>query len=398
MHGYRAARAFDGDRFLPGGALVLVDDGRIVGVESEDFPAPTGCTVTGLPGATLLPGLVDAHVHLCGDSGPRALDQLPDLSDDELDTVIAASMAAQLAGGVTAVRDLGDAGWAVADRHRGAPFGPTVVASGPPITSPGGHCAGMGGEASGETGLRQAVRDRVEHGVDVVKIMTSGGLMTAGTDVLASQFTGDEVRLVVDEAHGAGVPVAAHAHSVPAVELCVDAGVDSIEHCTCVTANGITMEPTLADAIAAAGIAVCPTLARRPGVEPSPRVMAELARIHMAWEDRYPQIAALHHAGVTVLAGVDAGINPAKPHGIMRESVIDLMNAGLSAGDALAAGTGAAARACGLGDRTGRLGVGLDADLLVVDGDPGSDITALRNIRLVVSRGRAIFSGQAERR
>ena len=392
MHGYRAARAFDGERFLPAGALVLVDGGHIVGVEPENFPPPPDCTVTDLPGATLLPGLIDAHVHLCGDSGPRALDQLPELDDNELDIVIAASMGAQLAGGVTTVRDLGDARWAVSDRHRGLPTGPTVVAAGPPITSPGGHCACMGGEAEGIDGLRRAVRERVEHGVDVVKIMASGGLMTAGTDVLATQFTLDEIRLVVDEAHAAGLPVAGHAHAVPAVELCVAAGVDSIEHCTCLTAAGIRMEPALADAIAAGGIVVSPTLARRPGVQPPPRIQAELDRTHMAWEDRYPQIAALHRAGVTLVGGVDAGVSPLKPHGIMCESLIDLMSAGLSTVEALAAGTGVAARACGRGERTGRLAAGLDADLLAIHGDASTDITVLRDVRLVVWRGSPVIT------
>ena len=300
-----------------------------------------------------------------------------------------------MSGGVTAVRDLGDARWAVADRHRGSAEGPTVVAAGPPITSRGGHCAGMGGEAGGVDGLRRAVRERAEHGVDVVKIMTSGGLMTPGTDVLASQFTLDEVRLVVEEAHRVGLPVAGHAHGIRSVELCVAAGVDSIEHCTCVTADGIRMEPALADAIASAGIAVCPTLARRPGVETSPRIQAELDRMHMAWTDRYPQIAALHRAGVMLVAGVDAGINPAKPHGIMRESVIELVNCGLSTTDALAAGTGVAARACGIGERTGRLAGGLDADLLAVEGSPAADITVLREVRLVVSRGQVVVSEPA---
>jgi imidazolonepropionase-like amidohydrolase len=354
------------------------------------FTTPCCCAVTELPGATLLPGLVDAHVHLCGDAGPRALDQLPDLDDGQLDAVVATSMAAQLAAGVTAVRDLGDARWAVADRHRNAAEGPTVVAAGPPITSSGGHCAGMGGEASGLEGLRQAVRERVEHAVDVVKIMASGGLMTTGTDALASQFGLEEMRLVVDEAHRAGLPVAGHAHGVPSVELCVAAGVDSIEHCTCVTADGIRVDNALADAIAAAGIAVCPTMARRAGAETPPRVQDELERLHMAWADRYPQIAALHRAGVTLVAGVDAGINPVKPHGIMAEAALDLVTAGLSATDALAAATSEAARVCGIGQRTGRLATGLDADLLAVAGDPAADITALRDVRLVVSRGRRV--------
>src|SRR3954447_22938347 len=329
MHGYRAARAFDGERVLPDGALVLVDDGRIVGVEPATAPAPAHCPVTDLPGATVLPGLIDAHVHLCADNGPRALDQLPELSDDELDAIVAASMAEQLASGVTAVRDLGDARWAVVDRHRGRSDGPTVVGSGPPITCPDGHCAGMGGEARGVDGLRRAVRERVDHGVDVVKIMTSGGLMTAGTDVTHCQFSLEEIRALVDETHRAGLPVTAHAHGVLAVEQCIAAGVDGIEHCTCVTPEGIRMPPALAEAMAAARTAVCPTLARLPGAVPPPRVQAALERVHMAYEDLYPHVGALYRAGVTLVAGVDAGINPAKPHGIMSEAIVELVTAGL---------------------------------------------------------------------
>src|SRR3954462_11237099 len=129
MRGYRADVAFDGTRSLPGGVLVLVEGSSIVGVESAAASAPAGCEVTNVPGTTLLPGLIDAHAHLCGDSGPRALEQLPELSADALDTVIAAAMRAQLAAGVTAVRDLGDCDWAVVERRGAAGTGPTVVAA-----------------------------------------------------------------------------------------------------------------------------------------------------------------------------------------------------------------------------------------------------------------------------
>src|SRR5688572_7260175 len=172
MRGYRAGRAFDGERALPGGALVLVEDRVIVGVEPASAAAPDGCEVTDLDGATLLPGLIDTHVHLCGDSGLRALEQIPELSTDELARVIATAEQQQLRAGVTAVRDLGDHRWAVLDRIGSdgigsdrlgsdgigsAGGGPTVVGSGPPITSPGGHCWSMGGEAAGEDELRRAV-------------------------------------------------------------------------------------------------------------------------------------------------------------------------------------------------------------------------------------------------
>jgi imidazolonepropionase-like amidohydrolase len=376
----------------PDGALVLVDDGRIAGVEAASFPPPDGCPVTDLPDATLLPGLIDAHVHLCGDDSFQALDQLPDLDDDALDAVITASMAAQLAGGVTTVRDLGDARWAVADRHRGRTTGPTVVAAGPPITSVAGHCAGMGGEASGDDGLRQAVRDRVAHGVDVVKIMTSGGAMTVTTDVLVCQFTVDEVRLVVREAHAAGLAVTAHAHALAAVELCVAAGVDGIEHCSCLTVGRVHLPDALADAIAAAGITVCPTLGLVPGLEPPPHVQAIMARTGLTPEARREQVGRLHRAGVTLISGADSGIGPAKRHGVLPESVIELVNAGLTPAEALVSATSSAAVGVGLGGRTGRLAPGLDADLVAVGGDVCTDVARLRDVRLVVSRGREVVS------
>src|SRR4051794_9868965 len=391
MHGYRAPRAFDGEQLLPDGALVLVEGDTIVAVESGTAPAPADCTVTDLPGTTLLPGLIDAHVHLCGDSGPRALDQLPELSEDELDTIIAESLAARLAVGVTAVRDLGDARWAVTDRHRTHSAGPTVVASGPPVTSVGGHCAGMGGEVTGVEGMRHAVRERAAHGVDVIKIMTSGGGMTPGTDVTRCQFSLEEVQALVDEAHRAGLPVTAHGHAVTAVELSLAAGVDGIEHCTCITPGGIEMSPRLAAAIAAAGIPICPTVGKKLDSDPPPQILAMMARLGMTWESRLAQVGDMHRAGVALIAGADSGISPGKPHGVLPESIIDMATAGLSPGEALAAATSSAAAACGLGGRTGRLAAGLDADLVAVGGDPLTDITAIRDLRLVVSRGRQVM-------
>jgi imidazolonepropionase-like amidohydrolase len=354
VHGYRADVAFDGERRLPDGALVLVDDGLIVAVEPASAAAPEGCRVTHLRGTSLLPGLVDSHVHLCADSGPRPLEQVPELSAAELATVIDTAERQHLATGVTAVRDLGDHQWAVTERRSG--HGATVVAAGPPLTSPGGHCSSMGGETTGAESLRRAVRQRAERGAGVVKIMASGGVMTPGIDVLACQFSLEEMLAVVGEAHDHGLSVTAHAHGLPAVERSIEAGVDGIEHCSCLTPHGPRLPQALADRLAAAGTYVCPSLGRVPGVEPPPHVQARLEAVGARYEDHLLHVAKLRRAGVTLVAGT----------------------------------TAVAARACGLEGRTGRLATGLDADILLVDGDPLLDITALQQPRMVVSRGRRI--------
>ncbi|GAB3308425.1 amidohydrolase family protein [Geodermatophilus aquaeductus] len=388
MRAYRADRAFDGDRVLRDGALVLVDGGRILAVEPASAAPPADVPVTHLRGTTLLPGLVDAHVHLCGDAGPRALDQLAELSREQVDAVVSASLARHLAAGVTAVRDLGDVGWAVVRRAPGP--GPTVVASGPPITSPGGHCAAMGGAATGADALRAAVRERAERGAGVVKLMASGGAMTAGTDMAACQFTSAEVRAVVDEAHRLGLPVTAHAHALGAVRQVLTAGVDGIEHCSGMTATGWGVPPALAGQLARAGTVVCPTLGLAPGIEPPPRVRAVIDRLGMTEQARAEEAARLHRAGVRLVSGVDAGIAPGKPHGLLPEAVRSLVAGGVPVVDALRTATGGAADACGLAGRTGRLAPGRDADLLLVDGDPTADVAALPRVRLVVSRGREV--------
>jgi imidazolonepropionase-like amidohydrolase len=391
----RAGRAFDGEQALAGGALVLTDGGRIVGIEPGTASLPEGWPVIEVPGATLLPGLIDAHVHLCGDSGEGALERLPGHSDAELHQVIERALGQQLAAGVTTVRDLGDRRWAALgwrDRlvaGNGGPSYPTIVASGAPITSPGGHCWHMGGEAQGQRQLRQAVRERAERRVDVVKVMASGGNTTPGTDVLACQFTLQELQLVVEEAHRHGLPVTAHAHGLPAVEQAVAAGVDGIEHGSCLTPTGIQQPDRLLEALAVRQIAVCPTVGWAPGVAPAiaPVVLARMAQAGITLEGFRAAVARAHRAGIRLAAGSDAGIAPVKPHGVLPQTVVALVEAGIPAVEALASATASAARACGLGDRKGRLRVGYDADLLLVDGDPLADIGSLHHVAGVILRG-----------
>jgi imidazolonepropionase-like amidohydrolase len=382
----RAERVFDGERLLPHGGLVLVDGGRIVAVEPASTPVPDGRRLIECPGGTLLPGLVDAHVHLCCDSGDGALDRLADHDDATQAQVIETALRRELAAGVTAVRDLGDRNYAtLAWRRR--PGLPAVAVSGPPITSPRGHCWNMGGEVAGPTELAAAVAERAERGVDVVKVMASGGIHTSGTDVEARQFSDEDLRLLVTLAHDAGLPVTAHAHPVAAVEQALDAGVDGIEHCTCITADGVRTPDALLDRLAASGIPVCPTIGLLPDLELPPRIRAIFERYGLSTEARAAHAATLHRAGVRIVSGGDSGINHGKPHGILPWSIIALIDAGVPATAALASATSLAATAIGFGTHKGRIRPDYDADLLLVHGNPLTDPHALRNPAAVLLNG-----------
>ncbi len=379
---------FDGERYSGGGAVVLVEGGCVTSVLAGGAEPPAGCETVAYDGATLVPGLVDVHVHLCCDSGPAALDRIPDCSADEMVAVIEKSLADQLAAGVTAVRDLGDRSWAVVEWRAGGDRSgfPAVVASGPPITVPQGHCWNMGGAVSGPDELRRAVRERAERGADLVKVMASGGVNTPGTDPAAVQFGAEELRLVVDEARAVGLPVIAHAHSLNSIKYALAAGVDGIEHCSFLGPDGLDVDPSVVEDLVSSRTTVCPTLGARPGAVPPPAVLELMRRTGLDVETRGRLYADLYQAGVHLVSGSDAGINPGKYHGVLPESVIAMVAGGIPSTAALASATSHAAIACRL-PRKGRILPGYDADLVVVPGNPLDDITALRSPAAVYLMG-----------
>ncbi len=397
MFAIRATQTFDGERFLPGGgATVLVQDSTILGVEAVGFPVPDGCALTSYEG-TLLPGLVDAHVHLVGDGSLTALDKVSGYSPDELQAVISASLAEQAAAGVTTVRDLGDLNYCTLDRRdRPGPTEPRIAASGPPVTIVDGHCHFLGGVVAGEEGVRAAVAERVERGVDVVKVMASGGMLTPGSDVFGTQFTDAELRCLVDTAHRAGLPVLAHAHSLLAVRQAMQAGVDGIEHFSCLTPDGPVLPVDVVQEVADRGISVCLTMGNDPDQmgnlpEPPPAMKALLELLGLtpaqAFALRREAVSALTDLGVPLLNGVDAGVTPIKRHGNAWRAVLDVHRSGVSIEQALASATSVTAEACGFAGVTGRLAAGYDADLLVVDGDLATEPDALGRPVAVVVRG-----------
>jgi len=244
MRALRSSVAFDGEKFVAGGATVLVEGDHIVGVEPYDF-TPQADVEVATYGGTVLPGLVDAHVHLVADGVPGSLEATGTMSDDEIDAVIGRTLRQQAAGGVTTVRDLGDRRYrTLAFRDAGAPGVPRIVAAGPPFTVADGHCHYLGGAAEGPHAIRSAMAEHVERGVDVIKVMASGGMLTPGSDQLGVQFSAEDLRLVVDLGHEAGLHVLAHTHSLRGAWHAVDAGVDGLEHFTCLTEEGLRTRPT----------------------------------------------------------------------------------------------------------------------------------------------------------
>ncbi|MGH9119664.1 MAG: amidohydrolase family protein [Acidimicrobiales bacterium] len=390
----RPAALFDGIRStLLADPMVLVDRGRIVAVEAGRVEPPQHAAVVDLPGTTLLPGLIDTHVHLAFDAGPDPIATLEASDDDTLLAAMARAARLALQAGVTTVRDLGDRNYLalrLRAEHDASDALPTIVAAGPPITTPGGHCGFLGCTARGADAVRAAVAEHAGHGVDAIKVMASGGFLTPGSAGHLPQYGPGELRVIVDEAHRHGLPVTAHAHSTASIAAALDAGVEGIEHCSFLTPDGADAPADLVSRIARRRVAIGPTLGALPGFEPPPAIARLL-------DTRWANLGRLHRAGVQILAATDAGIGPMKPHDVLPYAVEHLVQAGLTNHEALRAITLEAARVCGLGDRKGRIAAGFDADLAAVKGDPLTDPAALHRVVAVYHQGYRVSRGRSDR-
>jgi imidazolonepropionase-like amidohydrolase len=351
--------------------IVVVDGGTILSV-GEDPSA--GTEVVDLGDVTLLPGLVDAHQHLVFDGSGTLEEQVAGRTDEELQERARQNARRAVAAGITTIRDLGDRSF-VTLALRGDPELPTILASGPPITADGGHCWFLGGCCTDTSSLLAAVAERAERGCDVVKIMVTGGALTAAHPMWVSQFTAEQVALVVAAAHDAGIPVAAHCHGIDGTVQALDAGVDTIEHCSFFSSDGRSeRDDALIGRIVASRTPISATCGLLPGFVPPPFVVANRGTIDDA-------LAEVHRRGGTVVVGTDAGVNPGKPHDVLPYAAANLASLGLDGAGVLTAMTATAARVCGVGARKGRLAPGFDADLLAVHGDPVDDPDALRDVR-----------------
>ena len=377
-----APRVITGSETVVDGAVVLGDRTvQWVGPAAALPDEYAGLARTDYPAATIMPGLIDSHVHLAFDGGPNPAARMRAETDEQQLMLMLHSARELLGIGVTTARDLGARGYlAMAVRDAiaaGLARGPRLVVAACPITVTGGHCWFMGGEADSEDDLRRLVRTHHKHGADLIKVMSTGGFMTAGSAPWYAQFTTAQLAVIVEEAARVDKPVAAHAHGTEGIRRAVEAGVTTIEHCSFVTeTNERCFDEALAARIAERGIFVCPTIS---GNAP---YVAELTGIAIG-----AHVKAMHEMGVRIIAGTDAGVDN-NPHHQYVGGLEYLATLGFQPAQVLAMATTEAAAALGVGAVTGRLAPGYEADLVVVHGDPQADIAVLRELRRVIARGR----------
>ena len=384
----RAPRLLDGTGAPPvDDAAVLVDGGRVAYAGPAAGLPERSDRIEALefPGATLLPGLVDAHVHLVASGGP---DLAADVPRTEAERMLAAVVNArrQLEAGVTLVRDLGSPGAEAVLVGRaveaGTIPGPRVVASGPAVTMTGGHIPYLGRVTDGVEAMRAAVRANLALGARCIKVVATGGVLTPGVDPREPAYTQAELDALVDEAHRLGLTVAAHAIGEGGVAAALRAGVDSVEH-------GMFLDERAIELFLETGARLSATFLAPDGILGGPSVPGWIKdRARPAAEAQARSFRAAVSAGVAAVAGTDAG-TPDNPHGGVAREVAFMADAGLDVLLAVKAATGEAADLLGVDDR-GVLRHGAAADVLVAGGDVAADLTALGRPLAVFQDGRRV--------
>jgi imidazolonepropionase-like amidohydrolase len=370
------------------GQAVVVEGRRLAWLGPADqAPSTAPEAVVEGGGRTVLPGLINCHVHLCNDGAPDLFAQV--MSDSiPVATLRAARSASEtLQSGVTTVRDCGAADEIVIELARAIELGmipgPRVQAAGRVITMTGGHGHFIGREADGADAVRRAVRTEIKAGAAVIKVMATGGVLTPGVSPTQTALLPEELAVVAQEAHNSGRRVATHAIGGAGILNALRAGIDSIEH-------GFYLDDETLDLAVAQGAFLVPTMLAVDRI-----VRNGLARgipdwvVDKAEREAHKQresFAAAVSSGMRIAAGTDAG-TPFNEHGDLALELALMVQHGLSPMQTLVAATRSAAENLGLSSEIGTLEVGKLADLVVVDGDPVQDISATGRVALVVKDG-----------
>lgn len=381
-----------GARIWDGSAGTYLEDadairivGRRIAAVGDAATLSSGCSTRDVSGLTIIPGLIDAHVHLCLDPDNRAVPEQGEVADETMLPAMRARAEAMVRAGITTARDLGGGRWlelAVRDEiNAGSHAGPRLLCAGQPITSPGGHCHFWGGESATLEEALTVLDRQIERGADLIKVMATGGNVTPGSDPTTTQFDTETIAAIVERAGTFNRHVAAHCHGTAGIANAAAAGVATIEHCSWwgEARSGSNYDPDVASDIAARGIWVSPTV--NAGWQRFLKNTALVERVQANYR-------AMRQAGVKLIASTDAGIPGVYHHQLAQALPVFAHYAGLSPLEALRAATGDAATAIGLGDSTGRIEKGYAADLLFVEGDPLTNLAVLTRPVAVMAAGR----------
>ena len=377
---------------------IVIEDGKIVSVGPDsNSPAAPGVTTISLPNSTVLPGLIDSHVHLTGDLkniGYRSLG----ISLPRATLTGARNARATLDAGFTTVRNVGAEGFSdVALRdaiNDGDIPGPRMLVSGPLLGITGGHCdnnllpweyhVSQDGVADGVEAVQHKVRENIKYGADLIKICATGGVLSKGDDPQASQFTLEEMKAIVADAHRLGRKVAAHAHGAQGILWATEAGVDSIEHGSFINDEAIA-------AMKRHGTYLVPTLYLADWFTENAESLHVPADIIAKGRAVMPaarkNVAHAFASGVKVAFGTDAAVYP---HGLNAREFAVMVKLGLTPLQAIQAATINAADLLGWSDKVGAVEPGKWADLIAVDENPLQNVTALEHVKLVMKGGTVV--------
>lgn len=381
-----ARRVIDGtgrDPIADGVVLVEGDRIRAVGPRAE-VAVPEGATVIDCGDQTLLPGLVDAHSH--ASIIPGLGDQIGQLRQPPAPQVLraVANLRADLRSGVTTMRVVGEEHFIDVDLKtaiaEGRLPGPRLLVATRPITARHGHGAALT-TSDGEDEIRRHIRENVARGADLIKVFMTGGVSSRGTAARWYAYSRREIEVAVEEAHRNNKPVAVHAHGGPGVRICLEAGVDTIEHGKlCELDDLVEMRRRNVWLVTNNAVSGHPD-----GIEKGDgHVPAIMAKLREARAHARENFAAVLESGVRWALGTDS------MHGLMWWEIAQVVEWGATPHDALLAATRRAAEAIGLGDRVGSLEAGKLADVVGVHGDPLADVTCLRRVGFLMQGGRRL--------
>ncbi|MBM4351375.1 MAG: amidohydrolase family protein [Deltaproteobacteria bacterium] len=371
----------------------VVVDGQLVKSvgPSKKYPPSKKDTVFDVSGKTVLPGLIDAHIHICVDGSPDPITSLLKDSVPQLTLKAADHARRTLEAGVTTVRDMGGKDYidlAIRDGiESGILQGPRMLCSGKLVCMTGGHGWQFGREANGMDEVRAAVREQLKAGADLIKLMATGGIMTKGVEPGSTQFTLEELIAGVEEARKAGRRTATHAQGTEGIKNALWAGINSIEH-------GFFLDDEAIGLLLDMKAFVVPTLCApyhiiKAGVRRGvPAYAVEKSRKVM--KSHWESVKKARKAGVPIAMGTDAG-TPFNRHGENLKEMELLVRVGFTPMEAIVATTKTASEVLGLGDKIGMLEKGKLADLIVIDGNPLENIGVLQHkekIMAIMKEGR----------